>query len=132
QREAREPVPPEEREVDGHGERAQTLIGADVGGGTLAANVLLARGEGQHVAAAAVRVDRLADQTARHAAHEALARGEEPDARAAVAHGEPEALPPGHRNVRGRAGTPRPRPGSEDGARAPASSPAGRAAGGGP
>src|SRR5207249_12006211 len=70
--------------LDGHGKGAQRLVRADVRGSALAADVLLARCERQHVAAATAGVDGLADQAARHAAHEALAGGEEPDARAAV------------------------------------------------
>ena len=74
--EPRQPGQPgfaEQRQMDREGERAQPGIGADVARRLLAADVLLARRQGQHPAAPAVGIDGLADQPARHLAHEFLA-----------------------------------------------------------
>ena len=57
-----------------HIESDQRLVGADVRGRLLAADVLLAGGERQHESALAVAVARLADQAAGNLAHELLAR----------------------------------------------------------
>ena len=68
------------------GEGEQRLVGGDVGGRLLAPDVLLARLQGQHIAAVARGVDRLADDPARQPPDELRARGEEAVVRAAVAH----------------------------------------------
>ena len=62
-------------------------------GRPLAPDVLLAGGEGEHVAAAALRSSTVSPtQAARHLAHVLAARGEEAQVRAAEAHGHAEAL----------------------------------------
>ncbi len=70
----------------------QHLRGADVGGGLLAADVLLARLQRQAVGRCAVRVDADADQPAGHRALELVAAGQVGGVRAAVAHRHAEAL----------------------------------------
>ncbi len=70
---------PEQREMDREGQRTQPGIRADVAGRALAPDVLLARRQGQHPAAPALGVDRLAGKTARHLANEFVAAGKEPE-----------------------------------------------------
>ena len=65
--------------MDREGQRAEAGIGADVAGRLLAADMLLAGGEGQHPAAPAFGIDGLADEPPRHLADEFLARGEQAD-----------------------------------------------------
>ncbi len=72
--------------------RDQRLVGADVGGRLLAADVLLAGGEGEDVAALAVGVHGLADQAARHLAHELFLACDDTAVRPAVADGDAEGL----------------------------------------
>ena len=55
--------------MDRCGERAKRLVGANVGGGFLAADMLLARGERQDEAAAAFGVGGLAREAAGHLAN---------------------------------------------------------------
>ena len=74
----------EPREVHEAAERKQRLIRRDVGGGLLAADVLLARLQGEDIAAFTRGVYRLADDASRHAADELLARREEAVVRTAV------------------------------------------------
>src|SRR6185295_9041502 len=64
-------------------ERVQSLGGADVVSGLFAADVLLARLEGEHEAALALDVARLARDPARHLAQEPLRRREEAERRPA-------------------------------------------------
>src|SRR5205807_8892788 len=71
-------------EVHVRGEGDERLVRADVRRRFAAADVLLARGEGQHVGAFAVDVDRLADQPSRHMAFERIADDHEADVRTAV------------------------------------------------
>ena len=73
-----------------HGE--EHLRGADVRGGLLPADVLLARLQGEAVGGAPGGVDRHADQPAGHRAAEVVAGGEEPGVRTAVAERHAEAL----------------------------------------
>ena len=68
------------------------LGGADVAGGLLPADVLLAGLEGQAEGGGAVGVDRHPDQAAGQGALEALAHGHEAGVGAAEAHGHAEAL----------------------------------------
>ena len=68
--------------VDRERQHAQAGVGADVGGGLLAADVLLARRQRQHEAAPALLVHRLAAQPARHLPHKLLPRGEQARRRA--------------------------------------------------
>ena len=79
-----EPSLAEPGEVDHPGQGVQCLRGADVVGGLLPANVLLARLEGEDEAPAAVHVGRLAGDPARHAANVFLGRAEEPEGGTAV------------------------------------------------
>ena len=72
-----DPAAAEPGQVDDAGERVQRLRGADVRGRFLAADVLLARLQRQHEAAAAVDVDGLAGDPARHPAQVLLAGGEQ-------------------------------------------------------
>src|SRR6188474_2332910 len=60
------PLRTEPREVDEATEREERLVGRDVRGRLLPANVLLARLQGEDIAALARGVDRLADDPARH------------------------------------------------------------------
>ena len=78
-----DPLAAEPAQVDHARERVQRLRGADVVRGLLAADVLLARLQREHEAAAAVDVGRLARDPARHAAEVGLLGGEEAEARAA-------------------------------------------------
>src|ERR1700730_14041192 len=56
----------EQRHVDREGERTQARVGADIGGGLLAPDVLLACGKGEHEATTPIAVDRFAAQPTRH------------------------------------------------------------------
>ena len=78
-----DPLAAEPAQVDHARERVQRLGGADVVRGLLAADVLLARLQREHEAAAAVDVGRLARDPARHAADVVLLGGEEAEARPA-------------------------------------------------
>ncbi len=69
--------------MDGEGEGAEAGIGADVAGGLLAADVLLASGEGQHETALAVGIDGLAAEPTGHLPDELLARGHQAEIGAA-------------------------------------------------
>ena len=68
---------PSRRQVHGGSQRQQALVGADVGGGAFALDVLFAGGQGQHVGALAAVIDGLADQAAGHLVDVLLAGGEE-------------------------------------------------------
>src|SRR6266446_9076861 len=76
----------EPREVDEASEGEERLVRRDVRRRFLAADVLLARLQCEDIAALPRGVDRLADDAARHAADELLARGEEAVVRPAVRH----------------------------------------------
>ena len=82
----------EAAQVDRHGQRHELLAGADVGGGALAPDVLLARLQRQDEGAAAGGVDRLPDDAARHLAHVLHPRREKADVGAAEAQRQPERL----------------------------------------
>ena len=91
---SRRPCGPDGRQVRGGGERAERLVGADVAGRLLAADVLLARLQGEYVALAALPVAGRADQPAGHLPHRCHARRHEPDVRPAVRRaGCPAAVP---------------------------------------
>src|SRR6185503_6498594 len=81
--ELHEPITAEPAEVDDAGERVERLRGADVRGRLLAADVLLARLQGQHEAALAVDVDGLPRDPARQLA-QVLLRGREEAERGAA------------------------------------------------
>src|SRR5271163_5159975 len=69
--------------MDRKGERAQARVGADVARRPLPPDVLLARRQGQYPAALAVRIDGLADDSARHLADEFVTAGEQTEIGAA-------------------------------------------------
>ena len=79
-----------EEDGDHHGDEG--LVGADVAGGLFAADVLLAGGEGEDVAALAVHVLGFADEAAGHLAEELFLAGDDAAVGAAVAEGDAEAL----------------------------------------
>ncbi|MNW55435.1 hypothetical protein D3C74_330930 [compost metagenome] len=66
-----------DRQIYGSAQRQQRLVGADVRSGFLTADMLLAGLKRKHEAALAVAVNSLADNPARHAAHERLGYGKE-------------------------------------------------------
>ncbi len=78
----------------------QHLRGADVAGGLLTADVLLAGLQGEAVGLVAVGVDGDADQAARQAAGELLVHRHVAGVRSAEAHRHAEALGGAHRDVR--------------------------------
>ena len=82
---SRSPCGPQPGERHEAPEREQRLVGRHVRRRLLAADVLLARLQGEHEAAVAVEVGRLADDPAGHAADELRPRREEAVVRAAVA-----------------------------------------------
>src|SRR5438874_8727714 len=71
-------------QVHGGGESAKRLIGADIGGGLFAADMLLAGGESQNKAAAAFGIAGLTGETTGHLPDELVARGDYSDKRSAV------------------------------------------------
>jgi hypothetical protein len=83
----------EPREVDEAAEREERLVGRDVRGRLLAADVLLARLQGEDIAALARGVDRLADDPARHPPDEVRLRREEAVVRPAEGLVVPGPLP---------------------------------------
>src|SRR5690606_6376319 len=83
----------EARHVDGRGRRHQALVRADVAGRLLAADMLFARLERQHVSALALRVGGDTGDTARHLANERLPAAEQANVRATIALGHAQRLP---------------------------------------
>ena len=79
-------------QIHGAGHGAQTRIGADVGHGLFAADVLLAGGQGEHEGALARVVHRIAHQTARQVARMKLLRVAMSEVGAAERLGQAEAL----------------------------------------
>ncbi len=94
-----EAVAPDHRQVHRRSQRQQPLVGADVGGGFLAFDVLFAGGEGQHVAALSARVDRFSYQAASHFVDVLLASGEEAKRGAAIPHRDAERLAFAHDDI---------------------------------
>src|SRR5579884_85613 len=92
----------ERRQVNRRAHGQQRLVGADIGGGTLAADVLLAGLQRQYVAGLllAALFDRLPDEPARQQAHIFAARGHEAQRGTAIAHGITETHQLAHGNVR--------------------------------
>ncbi len=88
-----QPMRPDRGQVDGCGQGAQGLVRADVAGGLLAADVLLAGPQGHDEGAPAVDVGRHADQAAGDLPDERLATGEDAQVRTAVRERDPERLP---------------------------------------
>src|SRR5204862_7830268 len=78
----------------------QPLIRANVTGGLFPADVLLARLHRQHPATLAAPVQCLADEPARHLAHELLPTRQQPEIRAAITQRTAQALPFGDRDIR--------------------------------
>src|SRR5882724_96385 len=76
----------------GGAEGQQTLVGADVAGRLLPADVLLASLHREHEAAFAVAVHGLADEPARHLADISFAARQHAKIRAAVTHRRTQAL----------------------------------------
>ena len=74
----------DQAQMNRRGQRVESFVGADIRGGLLAADVLLARGERKHEAAAAGCVGGLSGEAARHLANEFFARGDHADIRPAV------------------------------------------------
>ena len=72
------------REVDGRGKGEQCLVRADVAGGLVAPDVLLARAKRHDEGPLAVEVGGHADQPARDLAHERIGRRQDAEVRAAV------------------------------------------------
>ena len=94
-----EPAAAQPGEVDDAGQRVERLGGADVRGRLLAADVLLARLQRQHEAAAPVDVARLARDAPGHAAQVGLGGGEEAERRAAEVQAVAERLALAHGHV---------------------------------
>ena len=88
------------RDVDGGRQGQQSLVGADVAGRLVAADVLLTRAHGHHERARAVEVGRHPDQTPGDLADERIGRGEDAEVRPAVLRRDPEWLALACRDVR--------------------------------
>ncbi len=86
-------------QVDRGGHGAQSLVGADVGGGLLPADVLLSGLESQDVAAVSVVVRGLADDTAGEFTHVFALAGKESDIRTAIAERNTQGLAVSDGNV---------------------------------
>ena len=95
-----QPVRPDRREIDARGEGEQRLVRADVAGGLVAPDVLLARAERHHERPLAPDVGRHPDEAAGDLADEPVGRGEDPEVRAAVLRRDPERLALAGRDVR--------------------------------
>ena len=78
--------------IEGGDDRQEDLRRADVGGGLLPADVLLAGLEREAMGRTAMGVDRHPDESSRKHAAERLAGGEEAGARSAVAERDTESL----------------------------------------
>ena len=79
-----QPVRPEAGQVDGGGKGAQRLVGADVAGSLVAADVLLAGTQRHDVGAAALQVQRAADEATGDLPHQRVAGGEDAEVGPAV------------------------------------------------
>ena len=99
-RDIAQPVRPERRQIDAGRERQQRLVRADVAGGLVAPDVLLARLQGHDEGALAVEVRGHADEPAGDLADERVGRGEDPEVRAAVLRRDAERLALPRRDVR--------------------------------
>lgn len=104
ERDVAEPGRPVVHGVHGGHVGEQRLGRADVGGGLIPADVLLAGLQREAVGVAAVGVPRDADHAAGHEPHQRLAAREEAGVRAAVAHGHAHALRRAHGDVRAHVG----------------------------
>src|SRR6478752_8618341 len=86
-------------EIDRGAKRKQPLVRADVAGGLLAANVLLAGLQREHPAAAAAAIHGLTRDATGHAAYELLFAGHDSQIRTAVEQRSTERLPFGDSDV---------------------------------
>ncbi len=85
-------VRPQSGEVHGGGQRAQGLVRADVAGGLLTADVLLAGTQGHDKGSAPVDVRGHANKTAGDLAHKGLATGQDAEIRPAVGERDAQRL----------------------------------------
>ena len=90
----------EGRHVDRRGEGQEGLVGADVAGGLVAADVLLARAQGHHERTLAVEVGGHAHEPAGDLADERVGRGQDAQVRAAVLRRDAQRLALPRRDVR--------------------------------
>ncbi len=82
----------EKAEMNRGDQRVERFVGADIGSGFLAADVLLARGESEAKSAASGAIGGFARKPAGHLAHELVARGNYADVRTAVTRRHAETL----------------------------------------
>src|SRR5579864_6001085 len=82
----------EQGEMNRRCKRAKCLIGANVRGGLLAANVLFARGECEDKTTAPFRISRLPSKAAGHLANIFVTRGDDANERTAITRREAKAL----------------------------------------
>ena len=94
-----QPVRPDGREVDRRGQRQQRLVRADVAGGLVAPDVLLAGAHGHDERALPVEVGGHPDEPPGDLADERVGRGQDAEVRAAVLRGDPERLALAGRDV---------------------------------
>src|SRR5437867_726740 len=94
-----QPPAPERRQIDRRHQRAQRDVAADVRRRLGAADVLLARLQGQNEATFAVVVDGGADEPPGHAPDQLVLRGEDAEVRASEVQGHAEPLPFAHDDV---------------------------------
>ena len=95
-----QPVRPDRGEVDGRRERQERLVGADVAGRLLAADVLLAGAHRHDEGATSFEVLRLADEAPGDLAHERVGAGNDAQVRATVAERDAQWLALASRDVR--------------------------------
>ncbi len=96
----RQPIFSQSRQIRGAGQGIEALVGADVAGGLLPADELLAGDQGQHVAGVLVQVDGLADDAPGALAHMLHLAGEEAQVGAAKAEAVARGLALAHKDVR--------------------------------
>src|SRR6187401_361295 len=92
-RQATHAAPSQEGHINSCSRRAQRLAGADIRRRLFTANVLLARGQGQNIAAPAFAIDSLANKPSRQVAHKFPLAGKEPEPRTTQRHWDSQALP---------------------------------------
>src|SRR6185437_9384188 len=82
----------EKTEMNRDDQRVERFVGADIGSGFLAADVLLARGKSEAKSAASSAIGGFARKPSGHSAHELVARGNYADVRTAVTRRDAETL----------------------------------------
>ena len=87
-----DPFLAEQAKMNRGGKCVESFVGANVGSGLLAADVLFARSEGEHKPAMAFRITGLACEAAGHLADKFVARGDDANEWAAVARWNAECL----------------------------------------